>query len=78
MATLNIKGFPDDLYRELRREAEREHRSIAGHVTYLLEQAVGRRKASLEQLRGLGKEVWAGVDAVEHVRSERRGWGDGE
>lgn len=79
MATLNIKGFPDELYDQLKEDAERAHRSVAKQATYLLEQAIQRRRrASLGRLRGLGKELWADIDAVEHVRRERESWGDGE
>ncbi|MBA2381206.1 MAG: AbrB/MazE/SpoVT family DNA-binding domain-containing protein [Chloroflexi bacterium] len=33
----------------------------------------GRRRAS-QRLRGLGSEVWRGVDPVEYVRGLRREW----
>jgi len=29
---------------------------------------------SILELRGLGKELWTGVDATAHVNSERRSW----
>jgi hypothetical protein len=32
------------------------------------------RKRSLLELRGLGKEVWEGVDPVEYVKQERDSW----
>ncbi|MCB1037746.1 MAG: hypothetical protein KDD47_28190 [Acidobacteria bacterium] len=77
MATLNIKAFPDDLYEALRKEAEKEHRSISQQVTHLLSHALrgGRRqRLRLTDLRGLGKEVWEGVDAAEYVAAERDSW----
>ncbi len=40
MATLNIKGLPDALYRKLRARAKRERRSVAQEVIYLLTQSV--------------------------------------
>jgi len=40
MATLSIKGFPDTLYRLLKRRAAAEHRSINQQAILLLEQAL--------------------------------------
>lgn len=75
MATLNIKCFPEPLYAELRRRAEREHRSIAQQVVHLLTEAVERREPmSILELRGLGKEAWSSLDAAEHVQQERSAW----
>jgi hypothetical protein len=32
------------------------------------------RKRSLLELRGLGKEIWEGIDPVEYVAQERDSW----
>jgi antitoxin FitA-like protein len=75
MATLNIKNFPDDLYERLQERAEREHRSLAQQVIHLLEELMGVPKLySILELRGLGKELWKGIEPVEHVRAERDSW----
>lgn len=75
MATLNIKNLPDTLYRKLQTRAKRDRRSVAQEVTHLLSQALeASRPLSILDLRGLGKELWQGVDAAEHVRSERASW----
>lgn len=75
MATLNIKNFPDGLYESLRERAKREHRSVAQEVIYLLERATAAPEAhSIRELRGLGKELWADIEPVDHVERERRGW----
>lgn len=75
MATLNVKKFPDELYERLRQEADRERRSVAQHVIHLLENALeAKEPLSLLQLRGLGKEIWEGVDAADHVAAERDSW----
>lgn len=75
MATLNIKRFPDALYEKLRARAEQEHRSVSQEVIHLLSQTVDKDQAlSILELRGLGKEVWAGVDPAAHVEQERRSW----
>ncbi len=75
MATLNIKNLPDDLYRKLKARARRQHRSVAQEVTHILSEAVTEPEPlSILELRGLGKEIWRGVDAVRHVTEERRSW----
>ena len=76
MAVLNIKGFPDDLYEELRERAQREHRSLTQEVIHLLQREVDREPRSLLELRGLGREAWKGVDAARWVAEERNAWED--
>jgi plasmid stability protein len=75
MATLNIKHLPDALYRKLKARAKRERRSVAQEVTVLLAQALEPAVShSILELRGLGKELWSGVDPTSHVASERAAW----
>jgi plasmid stability protein len=75
LATLNVKNLPDALYRKLRARAKREHRSVAQEVTHILSRALEEpERLSILDLQGLGKEVWSGVDAAEHVDRERRSW----
>ena len=75
MATLNVKGLPDALYRKLQKRAREQRRSVAQEVTLILEEAVGRpQQVSILELRGLGKEVWEATDATSHVEAERRTW----
>ena len=75
MATLNVKNFPDGLYRQLKARAKRERRSVAQEVTILLTKALEPPAAlSILELRGLGKELWRGIDAASHVASERAAW----
>ena len=75
MATLNVKNLPDGLYRKLKARAKRERRSVAQEVTVLLAQALEPPATlSILELRGLGKELWRGVDAAAHVASERSAW----
>jgi len=75
MATLNIKNLPDALYHELKARAKRQHRSVAQEVTRILAEALTEPEPlSIQQLRGLGKEHWADVDAAAHVERERRSW----
>lgn len=75
MATLNVKNFPDDLYRKLRERARLHHRSAAQEVTHILTKTLQEPEPlSLLDLRGLGKRAWRNVDAAEHVRRERDSW----
>ncbi len=75
MATLNIKNLPDALYRKLQARARRQRRSVAQEVIHLLTRAVeSPAPRSILELRGLGKELWQGVDAAAHVDRERRSW----
>ena len=75
MATLNVKKFPDDIYRRLQTMAEHEHRSVAQQVTHMLAQATEEHaKHSILELRGLGKEAWEGITATDNVAAERESW----
>jgi plasmid stability protein len=75
VATLNVKNLPDALYRRLQARARRDHRSVAQEVTHLLSEALESSKPlSILELRGLGKELWEGVDAAAHVKRERASW----
>lgn len=75
MATLNIKNLPDSLYRKLRARARRERRSLAQEVIRILTSAIEERApSSILALKGLGKEVWRGIDPATYVDQERRSW----
>jgi plasmid stability protein len=75
MATLNIKSFPDDLYEKLQRRAIEEHRSIAQEVTHLLQKLLEVPPSrSILELRGLGKDLWQGIDVDEYIERERAAW----
>jgi plasmid stability protein len=75
MATLSIKNFPNALHAKLKEQAKCEHRSMAQVVIDILERALDHEKAiSITGLRGLGKELWEGIDAAEYIREERDSW----
>jgi plasmid stability protein len=75
LATLNIKNVPEGLYELLRARARRERRSIAQEATHLLAAALEAPEVlSILELRGLGKEIWSGVEPAGHVESERSSW----
>lgn len=68
MAILQIRDLPDDLYAELRREAERSHRSIAQQAIVELRKAqaldVSTRHAAIERLRTRAPGARAGTKRV--------------
>ncbi|HKR67131.1 MAG TPA: Arc family DNA-binding protein [Thermoanaerobaculia bacterium] len=79
MATLNVKNFPDRLYRKLQRRAEKNRRSVAQEIIQLVDDAVADTpRRSLLELQGLGKELWQkaldGRDASEFIDDERDAW----
>jgi len=45
--------------------------SLAGHVR--LQARAGARRSVLE-LKGLGREIWDGIDAQEYVNKESESW----
>jgi len=79
MAILQIRDFPDDLYAELRREAERSHRSIAQQAIVELRKAQGldvsARHAALARLRAAAPVLRVGIKGVptpeELIREDR-------
>jgi plasmid stability protein len=75
MATLNVKNFPDSLYRKLQKRAKQQRRSVAQEMTKILDDALeSPQQLSILTLRGLGKKQWSGIDAAAHVEAERKSW----
>ena len=75
MSVLNIKNFPDKLYEKLRKRAKKEHRSVSRQVIHLLSETLEPSEpTSILEIRGLGKSLWADLDAARHVAEERDSW----
>lgn len=75
MATLNIKNVPEKLYSRLKARARRERRSLSQEVLHILDEATTQSEPlSILELRGMGKEIWKGIDPAAHVDKERRSW----
>jgi plasmid stability protein len=75
MATLNIKNVPEKLYSRLKARARRERRSVSQEVLHILDEVTKPvERVSILGLRGLGKELWKGIDPARHVDEERRSW----
>jgi plasmid stability protein len=49
MATLQVKGLDDDLYRALAARAAQEHRSISQQVTKIIEDHMAQRRGFAEE-----------------------------
>ncbi|MBI3271455.1 MAG: hypothetical protein HYZ53_20865 [Planctomycetes bacterium] len=47
---------------------------LGGSTSVVLAKAAQGRRRSILELRGLGKEVWAGIDATEYVDKLRDEW----
>lgn len=74
MANLKV-SIPQDLYEKLQKQAREEQRSTSQQVVHLLREALAQPEPrSILELRGLGREMWAEIDPVEHVDRERRSW----
>lgn len=75
MATLNVKNFPDALYEKLKKQAKKEGRSVASEVAVLVAESLARpRKYTVYDLRGVGAEIWRGMNVEEFLRKERGSW----
>ena len=68
-------------YHEVRRLAESltpdEQMQLIEDLFGLIRQRVTltpKHKRSILELRGLGKEIWNGIDAQEYVNQERDSW----
>lgn len=77
MASLTLKGIPEELLEELRADAERERRSLNQQAIYMLEQALLRRRRSfLERLEDFydshGRPEEGGTE-WDDVRSDETG-----
>lgn len=70
---MSAREYHDLLDRVERLESQEQLR-LLGDIAAMLRRRTGSRPASILALRGLGKEVWDGVDAQEYVERERASW----
>ena len=54
----------------------RERKELAKLLIDMLDVGNAPAQRRLSELRGLGKEIWQGVDAQEYVNQLRDGWDD--
>ena len=51
-----------------------EQIQLLDELTVMVRNKVARKKHSIMELRGLGKEIWRGIDAQKYVHVERESW----
>jgi hypothetical protein len=79
MPLLQVRDFPEDMYKKITIAARRQNRTIAQQVVVLLERSLGqeqsnaeRRKQVLEHIRTMDvPEAAQGIDAVALIRGDR-------
>jgi ClpP class serine protease len=65
-----------DILEEVRALSLEERKQLMKLIVDTLTEPVETPKKSrrLQDLRGLGKEIWAGVDAQEYINQQREEW----
>lgn len=80
MADITVRGIPDDIYEQLKEEAERRHRSLNQEIVHRIEASVRAPAVDpdehLERVRstrrGLGDRASIDDELLERARSEGR------
>jgi plasmid stability protein len=82
MATLQVKGMDDDLYRALAARATQEQRSISQQVTRIIQDHLAQRRGSAEEtttafleLCGTWIDDRSAKEIAEDIRRERKSGG---
>jgi len=77
MATLHVRGVPDELYERVRKLAQIRRRSLTVEIVYLLEQALADEALRQEQndlLDAIGQHLYtppAEMDSLAMLREDR-------
>ena len=73
VATLNIKNVSEKLYSTAEGAGRKERRSVSQEVLHILDEATKPIETlSILELRGLGKDLWEGIEPAAHVDEERQ------
>lgn len=75
MATAEHPTVEQLLVQASRLDRADQRRLLDALIQLLQEERSGRETVSITALRGLGRDVWNGVDAQEYVDRERQAWG---
>ena len=51
-----------------------EQLKLLEELTIIVRSKVKKKKRSILELKGLGKEIWGSIDAQEYVNKERGSW----
>jgi plasmid stability protein len=75
-ATFSIKNVPEEIAERLRERAKRNHRSLQGELLAILEDAVGRRGLTVEEVyqrvKALGSRAEGdSTEIIRQLRDER-------
>jgi len=65
MATITLKGIPDDLYERLKRSAKAHHRSLNSEVIACLERQLTPHVPSTDERLARARKLRAGVASAE-------------
>lgn len=61
MATITVKDIPDELYEALKQKAAAHHRSINREIIYYIEQGVGSRQQSVDEIVAEARRIHAKI-----------------
>jgi hypothetical protein len=75
MATAEHPTVEHLLAEASRLDRAEQRRLLDALIQLLREEGDGRKAVSITALRGLGREIWRGLDAQEYVDRERQAWG---
>ena len=63
-----------DLLAMIQKLDTKEQLRLLEELAIMVNNGVGKSKHSILELRGLGKDIWASIDAQEYVNREREAW----
>jgi plasmid stability protein len=82
MATLQVKGMDDDLYRALAARAAQEQRSISQQVTRIIQDHLAQRQRSARDITssfldlcGTWEDERSAEEIADEIRADRRSGG---
>jgi len=73
---MTIKGLPETVHERLKQRAERNRRSLNAEVIHTLEEAVGARTATREEILDRIRRRREAMPMVDHTRTQAyKEWG---
>lgn len=71
---MTVREYNDLLERVARLPQQEKVELLAELANLVRDDSRKSKKRSIMELEGLGKEIWAGIDAQEYVNQERDSW----
>jgi len=62
------------IYKDISRLSENEKKIILSKLLSEIKSAEEKNRNDIYSIRGMGKEVWEGLDAQDYVNDERSSW----